>query len=92
MNPGYYLVGFDRLTEWTAEFHALPVAVLSSAMQTAGLTPEVAVFHGDWPVSDDATHEIAALIGAIVDTETMTYCLEPYAPIEPAEFQPKAAE
>ena len=37
-------------------------------------------------------HEIAAMAGAIVDTDKMEYFLTPYAPLEPAEAQPKAAE
>ena len=92
MNPGYYLVGYDRRTEWAVEFHALPAGVLSAAMQKARLTAEGAAFQGDWPLSDDAAHEIAALTGAIVNTDVLTYCLEPYADLATAESQAQAAE
>jgi hypothetical protein len=92
MKSGYYLVGFDRRTECAAEFHYVPDAVLPTAMQTAGLTPEIAAYRGDWPLTNAAAHEIAILTGAVVDTDKMEYSLEPYAPLPTAESQPKAAE
>lgn len=81
MNPGYYLVGYDRRTELAVEFHALPPSAFRDAMDVALLSPEVAKLAGDWSLSKQAAHRIAALTGAIVDTEQMDYCLEPYAPL-----------
>ena len=90
MIADYELVGFDRRTSFAEEFHPLPPETVAAAMQAAGLSPEVAALAGDWPVSDDAARQIAAMMGATIDTTRMEYFLAPYAPL-PAEAS-RAAE
>jgi hypothetical protein len=92
MNPDYALVGFDRRTGFAEAFHPLPPEVLTQAMRAAGLSAEAAAYHGDWPVPDDAARQIAAMTGAVVDTDRLAYCLAPYVPLPSQTAHPRAAE
>jgi hypothetical protein len=91
MQAGYFLVGYDRGTGEAKAFHALPPGSVGAAKLLGGIPPHDPVIIGDWPLSSEAAHAIAALAGAEIDPDHLDYCLEPHEPL-PAAASTRAAE
>jgi hypothetical protein len=79
MDTAYRLVGYDTKTERLAVSYPIAPQHLPPVQRTAGLTTAAASEMGDWPLSDEQAHQIAAIIGAPVDLHRHDYFLEPYA-------------
>ncbi len=85
MKVTYSLVGYDKQTDYAVRFHALEDAVVAAAMEIAALSPEMAAFYHDWPLTDEMVHRMEPLTGMALDTEQLTWCLEPNAVLEGRE-------
>jgi len=79
MTVTYYLIGYDQRTDLATQFHEVDEADLGTAMKIAGLTPEIAAYYGDWPLTDKAAADIAALAGATLDPACSGWVLGPMA-------------
>jgi hypothetical protein len=82
MKAIYSLVGYDKQTDYAIRFHALADAVVPLAMEIAGLSPEIAALYHDWPLTDEMVQRMEPLAGMALDTEQLSWCLEPNAVAE----------
>lgn len=85
MKVTYSLVGYDKRTDFAVRFHELPDTVVPAAMEIAALSPEVAAHYHDWPLTDEMVHRIEPLAAVELETEQLTWCLEPNAAAEGRE-------
>jgi hypothetical protein len=79
METQIFLVGYDRITGFAAVFHPIPMVNAGIARTIAGLSSPL---EGDWPLSPDAARQVASVIGTVIDTGRMDFCLEPHQPLE----------
>ncbi len=84
MDTVYRLVGYDKETERLAASYPVAPSHLEDVQRTAALTKQAQAEMGDWPLTGEQAHAIAAIIGAPVYLSRMDYFLEPYAMAEPA--------
>ena len=49
------------------------------------MSPEVAAHYHDWPLTDEMVHRIEPLAAVELETEQLTWCLEPNAAAEGRE-------
>jgi len=75
----YKLVGFDRTTEALAVVYEIDPDTVARAKRIAGIDDQPGVIV-DWPLSRDQAWDISNLIEAKLDTDSMDWALEPYAP------------
>ena len=85
MKVAYSLVGYDKRTDFAVRFHTLADSVVPTAMEIAALSPEMAAFYRDWPLTDEMMHRMEPLAGIALDTEHLSWFLEPNAPLRGRE-------
>lgn len=82
----YRIVSYDRMTERMKGSLIVPPSVLGRVRIIAGFQPHEDGL-GEYPLDEEQTRHIAALLGFRAEPDRFDYAVEPYDPPEDSGFQ-----
>jgi len=82
----YRVVTYDKKTEEMRASLRIPPIVVTEAKRIAGFQPQDDGL-GEYPLDEEQTREIAALLGFCPEPDRFYYAVEPYEPPEDTGLQ-----